>query len=27
LYSEVAARFKAMTPFLEFLNKPFAPRR
>ena len=27
LYREVAARFKAMTPFLEFLNKPFAPRR
>ena len=27
LYREVAARFKAMTPFLEFLNQPFAPRR
>jgi len=27
LYREVAARFKAMTPFLEFLNKPFAQRR
>ena len=27
LYREVAARFKAMTPFLEFLNKPFATRR
>jgi len=27
LYREVAARFKAMTPFLEFLNKPFAPLR
>jgi len=27
LYREVAARFKAMTPFLEFLNRPFAPPR
>jgi uncharacterized protein (TIGR02453 family) len=27
LYRELAARFKAMTPFLEFLNRPFAPRR
>jgi uncharacterized protein (TIGR02453 family) len=27
LYSELLARFRAMAPFLEFLNRPLAPRR
>ncbi len=27
LYTEVAARFEAITPFLEFLNRPLAKRR